>query len=132
MTVAADNFRRRVPIRGVRVRTGTQTNCGGIAAATADFEPQADPGVGFAVELALEYGPRDCRDEELEAECCAWIEGGIRAELADRFGLPLPSVRVVLRRVLLHLVDSNERRNHEAGRELVRHALSMTSAEPSS
>ncbi len=62
-------------------------------------------------------------DEKMAAWCCEHIELGVRAELAEHFGGALPPVRVVLRRVLQHPVDSNVPRNQEAGRRLVLRAL---------
>jgi hypothetical protein len=112
-----------VPVRDVQVTAGTQTNCSGFARAVADFEPQPDPSDGFVFVVALEERPGAFHDDELAAWCCEHIESGVRAELAEHFGGVLPSVRVVLRRVLQHPVDSNERRNQEAGRRLVLSAL---------
>ena len=110
-------------VRGVHVTAGTHTNCSGFARAVADFEPQADPAEGFTFVVALEERPGRYRDDELEAWCCEHIERGVRTELAEHFGAVLPAVRVTLRRVLIHPVDSNERRNHQAGRMLVQEAL---------
>jgi hypothetical protein len=112
-------------LRGVTVTAGTQTNCGGFARAVADFEPQT----GFTFVLALEERPGRYRDDELEARCCEHIERGVRAELAEHFGSALPAVRVILRRVLVHPVDSTAVRNHEAGRGLARCALQALRAE---
>jgi hypothetical protein len=110
-------------IRGITVTAGTQANCSGFARAVADFEPQTDASEGFTFVLAIEERPGRYRDDELAARCCEHIERGVRAELAEHFGSALPAVRVVLRRILVHPVDSTEVRNHEAGRGLARRAL---------
>jgi hypothetical protein len=112
-----------VVIRGIHVTAGTHANCSGFARAVADFEPQADAAEGFTFVVALEERSGRFRDDELEAWCCEHIERGVRAELAEHFGAVLPAVRVILRRVLLHPVDSNERRNHQAGCMLAQQAL---------
>ncbi|GAB3852195.1 hypothetical protein ACFPIJ_54060 [Dactylosporangium cerinum] len=112
-----------IPVRGVQATAGSQTNCAGFARAVADFEPQPDPSDGFAFVVALEERPGAFHNNELAAWCCEHVELGVRAELAEHFGAVLPPVRVMLRRVLQHPVDSNGPRNQEAGRRLVLHAL---------
>jgi hypothetical protein len=112
-----------IAVRDVQVTAGSQTNCAGFARAVADFEPQPDPSDGFAFVVALEERPGAFHDDELAAWCCEHVELGVRAELAEHFGGVLPPVRVLLRRVLQHPVDSNELRNKEAGRHLVLSAL---------
>jgi hypothetical protein len=117
----------RTPVRDVHVRVGTQTNCSGIAIARADFEPPADPAEGFVFVVALEYREGQYQDEELAAFCCEHVEAGVREELTRRADVTLPAVRIVLRYVLQHPVDSNELRNREAGRLLVTRALERLS-----
>ncbi|SCF49074.1 hypothetical protein GA0070216_13127 [Micromonospora matsumotoense] len=120
----------RTPVRDVQATAGSQTNCSGFARAVADFEPQPDPSDGFAFVVALEERPGAFHDDELAAWCCEHVESGVRAELAEHFGGMLPPVRVVLRRVLQHPVDSNEPRNREAGRRLVLRALETLESAP--
>jgi hypothetical protein len=113
----------RFSVRDVQVTAGSQSNCSGFARAVADFEPQPDPSAGFVFVVALEERPGAFHDDELAAWCCEHVELGVRAELAKQFGGVLPTVRVTLRWVLQHPVDSRERRNQEAGRRLVLRAL---------
>ncbi len=104
-------------VRDVRVRCGTRTNCGGIAAAVVDVEPHD----AFAFVRRLD--PDGAGDGGLAELCAGWFADGVRAELLDVCGGTLPPVRVVLRWILVHEVDSNERRNRQAGRLAVTEVL---------
>jgi hypothetical protein len=106
------------PVRGVRVDCGTQTNCGGVAGALADFEPH--PVFAFVRRFDRAVGTGDA---ELVDLCVRAFEDGVRGALAERTGGPLPPVRVVLRWILVHPVDSTEGRNREAGELAVARAI---------
>lgn len=112
----------RQPIRDVRVRCGTQTNCGGLAGALIDIEPH----LSFAPVRTL---PADLdantRGELLDA-CVTHFETGVREALLELCG-QLPPVRVVLRWILVHEVESTPARNRQAGRLAVLEALRRVS-----
>jgi hypothetical protein len=55
--------------------------------------------------------------------CAEHFEDGVRAELLEVGGGTMPPVRLVLRWILTHEVDSTERLNREAGRLAVIEAL---------
>jgi hypothetical protein len=114
-----DALYRALPISSEHIRIGTQTNCGGIAAARIDLT------AAQAYEFVDATPPPRAdlyEDQELADRCVANVRAGIELELTELFG-ELPSVRVVLHQVLLHLVDSNEWINRRAGQTVVRVAL---------
>lgn len=113
-------------IRDVLVRSGTQTNCGGLASALVDFEPCSS--FTFVSQVDADESSPPGRSEDLASLCIRHFENGIRAALAEASGGPLPPVRVVLRRILVHEIDSNARRNHEAGELAVAEALRRVAA----
>jgi hypothetical protein len=119
-SIRVPGWDRAVP--DVRVRCGARTNCGGVAAAVVDVEPHDV----FAFVRRLDPGGPG--DRELVDLCAGWFEEGIRAQLLDVCGGTLPPVRVVLRRILVHEVDSNERRNRQAGRLAVTEAVRRATA----
>ncbi|GIG67246.1 hypothetical protein [Phytomonospora endophytica] len=108
-----------LPMRGLTVRVGTQTNCAGIARADADLEAGAHPRV--EVVDAVPPDP-DADVREVAAMCVANIGIGARAAFRESFGAE-PPVRLVIRRVLPHLVDANENVNRRAGRAIVGEVL---------
>lgn len=114
-----DDLLRALPIRDVNVRAGSQSNCGGIADAFVDVE------AATAYELVnATPPPREDRweDQELVDYCVTSVSDGIEAGLMELFG-ELPPIRVTLRRVLPHAVDSNEFINRLAGRYAVYETL---------
>lgn len=113
-------------VRDVLVRSGTQTNCGGLASALVDFEPCSS--FTFVSQVEAEESSPVRHGEDLASFCTSHFENGIRAALAEASGGPLPPVRVVLRWILVHEIDSNARRNHEAGELAVAEALRRVAA----
>ncbi|MFG2100959.1 hypothetical protein ACGFJ5_10190 [Micromonospora echinaurantiaca] len=111
----------RTPIRAVHVRHGTQTACGGIAIVLADVEPHA------AYAFTARFDGRPPGPADLRQECVEGFADGMRTELARLCGGQPPPVRVVLRRILVHDVDSSAAINRAAGRlaaaEAVRRAV---------
>src|SRR4051794_29167201 len=89
-------------IRGIRVRCGTQTNCGGIAAAVIDAVPDSD----FRLVRQLEPNASGEPAENDVDACARHFEDGVRAALVDVCGGALPALRIVLRRILVHPTDS--------------------------
>lgn len=118
MTSLTDLY-QALPISSEHIRVGGQSGCGGIAAARIDLEPAQ------AYEFVdATPPPRDDRfeDRDLVDFCVTNVREGIEEELRALFG-KLPAVRVVLHRVLPHMVDSNESINRHAGRTVVKVAL---------
>lgn len=114
-----DALYRALPISSEHIRVGTQTNCGGIAAARIDLT------AARAYEFVDATPPPRAdfhEDRELVDFCVTNVREGIELELTELFG-ELPAVRVVLHKVLPHAVDSNEWINRRAGRTVVRVAL---------
>jgi hypothetical protein len=101
--------------RDIKVRYGNQTGCGGLAIARVDVEPAAENAVVDAVS--------EVDDRELVDMCVASLAEGVAEELRAR---QLPPVRVVVRWVLAHPVDSNEYVYREVGRRVVRAAVPPT------
>ncbi|WP_229070821.1 hypothetical protein [Actinoplanes sp. DH11] len=108
MTVAFDR-----PVREITVRAGTQTNCGGFAQISADFEPADE----FAFVDAHDPQRTGSRDQQLIDACVTAVCRGVVEELTSIGQGELPAVRFVLRRVLVHEVDSVDFRNVQAGRK---------------
>jgi hypothetical protein len=113
-------------IRDVLVRSGTQTGCGGLASALVDFEPSSS--FSFVSQVDAEESSPARHSEDLASLCISHFENGIRAALAEASGGRLPPVRVVLRRILVHEIDSNARRNRDAGELAVAEALRRVAA----
>ncbi|MEU4690623.1 hypothetical protein [Actinoplanes sp. NPDC023714] len=102
------------PVRDIDVRAGSQLHCAGFAGILADVEP-ADR---FEFVDAHESQGTGSDDGELVEACVNAVRRGVLGELGE----PLPPVRFVLRRILIHLVDSTEDRNEAAGRLAVAEA----------
>jgi hypothetical protein len=107
------------PVRDITARSGTQTNCDGIAKILADVEPaerfefvNADDGAWTG----------DC-DDELIGWCVTAVHRGVIDELTRVGRGDLPAVRFVLRRIQVHPVDSAEFRNETVGRMAVAEAV---------
>ncbi len=103
-----------IAARDVEVRYGNQTGCGGLAIARVDVEPAAEVEVVDAVTKV--------DDRELVDMCVASLAEGVAEEVRDQ---RLPPVRVVVRWVLAHAVDSNEYVYREVGRRAVRVAAAQ-------
>ena len=114
MTLLTELY-QALPITGERVRTGNQTGCGGIADARIDIEAAA------AYEF-VDATPPEPDDQELADYCVTNVRAGAETELTRLFGT-LPAVRLTLRQILTHAVDSNEMINRAGGRYAVQHAL---------
>ena len=111
-----------LPIRDLRSKVGNQTGCGGMAVILVDFEPSA----AFEVVNAVtEIRPNLGGDQELVDFCVANVADGVRLELLEHLG-ELPAVRVVVREVFPHAVDSNESVNRRAGQDVTRQALRLS------
>ena len=113
----------RVAVRDVRVRCGTPTNCAGVAGALVDFEPARE----FRFEARLATGITDEDSDSVQLWVAAF-EKGVRSELINVGGGTLPPVRLILRWILDHPIDSNEAFNVLAGRMGVAEAIRRASA----
>lgn len=115
------------PIRDVEARYVRQSACGAFAIVTVDFEPKA-----YGIELAV---PSDVRldfyghawDYRFVFGCVEALAEGITGELGTRPDLDVRT-KVILRRMVLHPVDSNEMSFRHAGRLAARTALERFSA----
>jgi hypothetical protein len=114
-----DALYRALPISSEHIRVGTQSNCGGIAAARIDLT--AARAYEFVDATPPPHADR-YQDQELVDFCVTNVREGIEEEFYALFG-KLPSVRVVLHKVLPHAVDSNESINRRAGRTVVKVTL---------
>lgn len=106
------------PVRDISVRSGNQTSCGGIAKIVADVEPAG------CFEFVDARSPDDGWTHPDDAELTDWCIAAARRGVLD--GLAMvgsPPVRFVLRRILVHPVDSNEFHNEKAGRMAVAEAV---------
>ncbi len=111
-----------LPIRDLRAKVGNQTGCGGMAVILVDFEP----GAAFEVVNAVtDVRPNLGGDQELVDICVASVADGVRLELLEHLG-ELPAVRVVVREVFPHAVDSNESVNRRAGQDVTQQALRLS------
>ncbi|GIE70244.1 hypothetical protein Apa02nite_063520 [Actinoplanes palleronii] len=107
------------PVREILVRAGTQTNCNGIARILADLEPAEQ----FAfVDAHESVWTGDCDDEAI-SWCVEAVRRGVVAELTEQGQGELPAVRFVLRRILVHPIDSAPHRNEQVGRMAVTEGL---------
>lgn len=106
------------PVRDIAVRSGNHTSCGGFAKIVADVEPAARFEFVDAHPHDDAWTPAD--DPELIGWCVAAVRRGVLDGLAATGS---PPVRFVLRRVLVHPVDSNEFHNEAAGRKAVAEAV---------
>jgi hypothetical protein len=113
------------PIRDIEARYVKYAACGVFAIVTVDFEP--GQGVGFELALAGDvrfvFGPDggDCEYRSVFTYLDELAEG-IREELAAEKQV-LADVKVILRRMVIHPVDSNERSFRAAGKLAARAAL---------
>ncbi|MBB4909628.1 hypothetical protein [Actinophytocola algeriensis] len=109
-----------LPISSEHIRVGSQSGCGGIAAARIDLAAAQTYEFVDATPPPRENDMYE--DQELVDFCVTNVREGIEEEFYALFG-KLPTVRVVLHKVLPHAVDSNEMINRHAGRTVVRLAL---------
>ncbi|MFI5842636.1 hypothetical protein ACIA8K_23300 [Catenuloplanes sp. NPDC051500] len=104
-------------VRDISVRSGNQTSCGGIAKIVVDAEVAA----GFEFVDGRAPGDRwTWPDDELIEWCLAAVRRGVHAGWVAAGS---PPIRIVLRRMLVHPVDSNEHHNEAAGRMAVAEAV---------
>jgi hypothetical protein len=110
-----------LPLRGIAVRSGGQSGCGGLARATVDL----DHTEGSALEVVdlVEVENTWESDRETATFCVANIVIGIDEELTTQFGTERPALRVVVHKVFPYPVEANEMQNINAGRLIVREAL---------
>jgi len=109
---------RALPLRGVTVCVGSQSSCAGIARVEVDVEAGTTyPSVEVVDAVEVDDELREIADMCVEN---VWIgvQSAFRVLLGDE-----PAVRVVVRRVLPHLVDANESINRRAGRAVVEEVL---------
>ncbi|RAK42947.1 hypothetical protein B0I29_10177 [Actinoplanes lutulentus] len=107
------------PVRDIAVRDGTQTNCAGFAKILADIEPAER----FEFLSNGDAAPAGVLDDELIEQCIGAVRRGVLDELTRVGDGEVPPVRFVLRRILVHLVDSAEFRNEAVGRMAVAEAV---------
>jgi hypothetical protein len=123
MTSVADLL-RALPIRDIRVKTGSTGNCGGTVVAVVDLEPGTTDGVEMTHDHA---GLPDWADNlpEIVEEDLTDIEFGLRTALREQFGAE-PPVRAVVRRLNTNPADANQVYCRHAGRRVAEAALRMT------
>jgi hypothetical protein len=107
------------PVRGVEVRSGRQSNCGGVARILVDIEPAER----FELVAAQDGGWAGGCGEELIDWCVAAVGRGVLDGFSRAGYEQPPPVRLVLRRILVNQVDSTEFRNETVGRMAVAEAL---------
>jgi hypothetical protein len=111
-------------IRDIHIRHVKQTSCGPFAVITVDFEPLSgsSTGVRLAVPHDVELGYPGCFDHQTLFGFLDAIAAGVREELSaeDRIA---PATRVLLRRVVIHELDSSESGFRTAGALAAREAL---------
>ncbi|WP_433178764.1 hypothetical protein [Actinoallomurus sp. CA-150999] len=115
------------PIRDVEARYVKQTVCGVFAIVTVDFEP--GHGAGSSIELAIPtdvcfvYGPnRGDHDYRVVFAYLDAFAKGMREELAANQPI-IMDAKVILRRMVIHEIDSNEHSFHTAGKMAARTAM---------
>jgi hypothetical protein len=104
-------------VRDIAVRSGNQTGCGGIARIVVDAE-RAE-----RFEFVDGRAPGDrwtWPDDELISWCLAAVRRGV---LEGWAAAGSPPIRLALRRLLVHPVDSNEHHNEAVGRMAVTEAV---------
>ncbi|MCO6005630.1 hypothetical protein NE236_11620 [Actinoallomurus purpureus] len=115
------------PIREVEARYVKQAVCGVFAVVTVDFEP--GHGAGNGIELAIPtdvcfvFG-RNGGDHDYRV-VFGYLDAfakGMLEELAANQQI-IMDAKVILRRMVIHDVDSNERSFHTAGKMAARTAL---------
>ena len=111
------------PIRGVEGRYVKQAACGAFAIVVVDFEPVAWGGFELAIasDVSLVFTAGD-EDHRVVFGCVDALAEGIAEELGTRTDLEV-RVKVILRRMVFHAVDSNEMSFRQAGRRAARAAL---------
>jgi hypothetical protein len=116
------------PIRDVEVRYVRQAACGAFAIVTVDFEPTAWDRVQLAIssDVRLDFGGYD-QDYQSVLGCIEGLARGITEELDTRPDLDV-RVKVILRRIVFHPVDSNELSFQYAGRLVARTAIERLTA----
>ncbi len=112
-------------VRDITVKTGTHTNCGGIAKILADVEPSEE--FAFVDEQDGAWVGDYC-DPEDAGWCAGHVRDGVVEELTRLGDGTIVPVRFVLRRILVHPVDSAPSRNQEAGRKAVTEAVRRLTA----
>ena len=123
MTAAGVRFPSR-PLLGVQGRVVRQTSCPSLFAdVTVDFLPTDLPGVELLLAGDAEVGQgRDREPAPLPPEFLQALADGLRERLAEETAVR-PTVRVVVRKALMHETDSNPRSFTMAGRDAASRAL---------
>ncbi|SEL85422.1 hypothetical protein [Streptacidiphilus jiangxiensis] len=111
-------------IRDIHIRHVKQTSCGPFAIITVDFEPlpSSSTGVRLAVPHDVELGYQGYVDHQELFGYLDAIAAGVRAELTAE-ARTTPATRVLVRRIVIHEVDSSERGFRTAGELAAREAL---------
>jgi hypothetical protein len=107
------------PVRNVDVRSGRQSNCGGVGRVIVDVEPAEQS----EFVDAHDGGWTGRCEQELIDWCVAAVQRGVLQGFSQAGYEQPPPVRVVLRRILVNPVDSTEFRNETVGRMAVAAAL---------
>jgi translation elongation factor EF-G len=111
------------PVRDIEAKVVQQTGCPGmVAIVTVDFEPLSQRGYEFEVASGLRVSGLGGFDAVSLAFLTA-LDDGIRGELAEDEHNVDAAVRVLLREVKVHPVDSSEHAFRAAGRKAVHLAL---------
>jgi hypothetical protein len=121
--VSKNDLISALPMRGLRADVGTKSSRKGGAMGIVDLE------VAAVFQSANEV-PDSVFDRfepfvypELVPMCFDSIVRGVKVEFRVFFGPELPALRVVVREVLPHPVETNELNNYYVGRKIVRQAL---------
>jgi len=118
MTTMAD-LRLALPIRDVRIRTGSWGNCAGVTVVHADLEPGEKFELVSPLTAWPDWGAELWDIAEMVAEN---LEIGMREAFRALLDAE-PPVRVVLRKVTNQPVNFNEMGSRRVGRLLVEEAV---------
>ncbi|UJW29638.1 hypothetical protein L3Q67_30975 [Saccharothrix sp. AJ9571] len=116
-----DALLHALPLRDLRGDVGTKHSAKGGATALVDLEPAAEFEAVDAIDERIRADSRDF--PELVPLCFTNIVLGVQAEFEERFDNPTPPIRVVVREVLPHIIETNEANNRAAGRKAVQAGL---------
>lgn len=113
-------------IRDVEARYVKAGACGAFAIASVDFEPAWPGSAHFELvipgDMRLDLGGIDYQDYRFVFECIHALADGMTEESEARPELEVRA-RVVLRRIVIHPIDSNSLSFRQAGRLAVRLAF---------
>ncbi|QFU89450.1 hypothetical protein [Amycolatopsis sp. YIM 10] len=118
--ITLDDVLRALPLRDLRGDVGTKATKKGGATALLDLEPAAEFEAVDAISEKIRTSDDALDFPDLVPLCYENIVLGVQAEFEERFGTGTPPIRVVVREVLPHIIETNEMNNRHAGRRAVR------------